>query len=126
MPIEVLTREEVEKLVEEKLKKLLLETEIWKKITELELSTIKLRDDIAELTMREAAVAQPEPVETVLARDLGQRTSVLEIRTTLDSVTLKPKGYLGPQDFRAVSEVVRKYGGFWSSQTRMFIVRKRG
>jgi hypothetical protein len=101
-------------------------TEIWKKITELELSTAKLRDDIAKLTIREAPVAQPKPVEAVLARDLAQRTSLLEIRTTLDSVTLKPKGYLGPQDFRAVSEVVRKYGGFWSSQTRMFIIRKRG
>ena len=39
MPIEVLTREEIEKVVEEKLKKLLLETEISKKIAELESST---------------------------------------------------------------------------------------
>ena len=100
-------------------------TEIWKKITELELSTAKLRDDIAKLTIREAPVAQPKPVEAVLARDLAQRTSLLEIRTRLDSVTLKPKGYLGPQDFRVVSEVVKKCGGFWSSQTRMFIIRKR-
>jgi len=85
----------------------------------------KLRDDIAKLTIREAPVAQPKPVEAVLARDLAQRTSLLEIRTRLDSVTLKPKGYLGPQDFRVVSEVVKKCGGFWSSQTRMFIIRKR-
>jgi hypothetical protein len=84
----------------------------------------KLRDDIAKLTMREAAVAQPEPVETVLARDLAERTSLPEIRTAFDSVTLKPKRYLGAQDFRAVSEVVRRHGGFWSSQRRMFVVRR--
>jgi len=125
MPIEVLTREEIEKLLDEKLKKLLSETGIWKKITELESSTAKLRDDIAKLSIREAVVAEPEPVAAALTRDLAQRADLLEIRTTLDSVTLKPKGYLGAQDFRAVSEIVRKRGGFWSSERRMFIVRKR-
>jgi hypothetical protein len=61
MPTEALTREEIEKLVEEKLKKLLSETKISKKIVELESSTAKLRDDIAKLSVKEAAVAQPEP-----------------------------------------------------------------
>jgi len=126
MPIEVLTREEVEKIVEEKLKKLLLETEISRKIAELESLTAKLRDAIAKLSIREAAVAGPEPVASSLTRDLAERVDLLEIRTTLDSVTLKPKGYLGAQDFRAVSDVVRKHGGLWSSERRMFIVRKRG
>jgi hypothetical protein len=125
MPIEVLTREEIEKVVEEKLKKLLLETEISKKIAELESSTAKLRDAIAKLAIKEAAVAEPEPVAASLTRDLAERVDLLEIRTTLDSVTLKPKGYLGAQDFRAVSDVVRKYGGLWSSERRTFIVRKR-
>jgi len=46
----------------------------------------------------EAAVAEPEPVAAALTRDL--------------------------RDFRAVSDIVRKYGGFWSSERRMFIVRK--
>jgi len=36
MPIEGLTKEEIEKLVEEKLKKLLADAEIWKRIVELE------------------------------------------------------------------------------------------
>jgi hypothetical protein len=53
MPIEILTREELEKLVEEKIRKLLSEMEIWKKIAELELSTAKLRDDIARLSVAE-------------------------------------------------------------------------
>jgi len=126
MPIEVLTREELEKLVEEKLKKLLSEMEISKKISELELSTAKLRDDIARLSVKEAQVPEPEPVAAGLTRDLAQRADLLEIRPATDSVTLKPKGYLGAQDFRAVSEIVRKHGGFWSSDRRMFIIRKRG
>lgn len=125
MPIEVLTREEIEKIVEEKLKKLLSEMEILKKIAELESSTSKLRDDIAKLSIKKAAVAEPEPVAATLTRDLAERVDLLQIRSTFDSVTLKPKGYLGAQEFRAVSDIVRKYGGFWSSERRMFIVRKR-
>jgi hypothetical protein len=126
MPIEVLTREELEKLVEEKLKKVLSEMEISKKIADLESSIAKLRDEIAKLSVKEAVVAEPEPVAAALTRDLVQRADLLEIRATVDSVTLKPKGYLGAQDFRAVTEIVRKHGGFWSSDRRMFIVRKRG
>jgi hypothetical protein len=126
MPIEVLTREELEKFVEEKLRKLLSEMEISKKIAELESSTAKLRDDIAKLSVKEAVVAEPQPVAAALTRELAQRADLLEIRATMDSVTLRPKGYLGAQDFRAVSEIVKKHGGSWSSDRRMFIVRKRG
>jgi len=126
MPIEVLTREELEKLVEEKLKKLLSEMDISKKIAELELSTVKLRDDIARLSVKEAQLHEPEPLAAAVTRDLVQRADLLEIRATVDSLTLKPKGYLGAQDFRAVSEIVKKHGGFWSPDRRMFIVRKCG
>jgi hypothetical protein len=126
MPIEVLTREEIEKIVEEKLKKLLLEMEVSKKIVELESSTAKLRDAVAKLTIKEAAVAKPEPLAAALTGDLAQLEDLLQIGITSGSVTLKPKAYLGAQDFRAVSEIVRKYGGSWSSERRMFIVRKRG
>jgi hypothetical protein len=90
-PIEILTRDEVEKLVEEKLKKLLSEMEISKKITELEFSIAKLRDDIAKLSIKEAVVAEPEPVAAALTRDLAQRAELLQIGTAVDSVTLKPK-----------------------------------
>lgn len=126
MPIEILTREELEKLVEEKLRKLLSEMEIWKKIAEVKSSIAKLSDEIAKLSVKEAVVAEPEPITAALTRELAQRADLLEIRATIDSVTLKPKGYLGAQDFRAVSEIVRKHGGFWSPDRRMFIVRKRG
>ena len=56
----------------------------------------------------------------------GALEDLLQIGITSGSVTLKPKRYLGAQDFRAVSEIVRKYGGSWSSERGMFIVRKRG
>jgi hypothetical protein len=125
MPIEVLTREEIERLVEEKLKKLLAEAEIWKKITELESSTVKLRDDIARVSIKQPAVAETDVLAAALVGDLADRVDLLEIRTTLDSVTLKPKGYLGSQDFRAVNEIVRRHGGSWSSERRVFVVRRR-
>jgi hypothetical protein len=127
MPIEVLTREEIEKIVEEKLEKLLLETEISKKIAELESSTAKLRDAIAKLSIKEAAVVEPEPVAAALTRDLAERADLLQIGITSGSVTLRPKRYLGAQEFRVVSDIVRKHGGSWSSERRMFIVPgKRG
>jgi hypothetical protein len=126
MPIEVLTREGIEKIVEEKLKKLLLDMEISKKIAQLESTVAKVKDDIAKPSIKEAAVAEPETVAAALTRDLAQLEALLQIGITSGSVTLKPKAYLGAQDFRAVSEIVRKYGGVWSSERRMFIVRKRG
>jgi hypothetical protein len=126
MPVEVLTREEIEKIVEEKLKKLLSEMGISKKIAELESSTTKLKDDIAKLSIKEAATPQPEPVAAALTRDLAQLEDLLQIAVTSTSVTLKPKRYLGAKGFRAVSEIVKKHGGAWLSERGMFIVRKRG
>lgn len=126
MPVEVLTKEDAEKVVEEKLRKLLAEMEIWKKIAEFESSIAKLRDDVAKLSVKESELPKPEPLTASLMKELGERVDLFEVRTTTDSVTLKPKRYLGAQDFRAVSDIVRKYGGFWSSERRTFIVRKRG
>jgi hypothetical protein len=123
MPVEVLTREEVEKMVEEKLRKLLLEMEISKKIAELEASSAKLKEDMAKLSIREAPVAKPEPVVAALTRDLAERADLLQIGITAGAVTLKPKRFLAAQDFRAVSDIVKKYGGSWSSQRRMFVVQ---
>jgi len=51
--------------------------------------------DIAKLSIKEGPVAKPEPLAVALARDLAER---------------------------AVSDIVRKYGGSWSSDRRMFIV----
>ena len=125
MPVEVLSKEEIERLVEEKLKKLLSDTEISKKIAELESSTAKLKDDLARLSVKEAA-AEPEPVAAALTKDLAQRADLLQLEIRGGSVTLKPKRYLAQQDFRAIAETVRKYGGSWSTQSRAFIIRKRG
>jgi hypothetical protein len=87
MPVEVLTREEIEKIVEEKLKKLLSEMGISKKMAELESSTTKLKNDIARLSVKEAALPQPESVAAALTRDLAQLEDLLQIGITSSSVT---------------------------------------
>ena len=98
--------------------------EISKKITGLESAAAKLHDDLGKLSLHKAAVAHAEPETVALTNDLAERADLLQIRATSDSVTLKPKNYLATQDFRAVSEIVRRHGGFWSSERRAFIVRK--
>jgi hypothetical protein len=82
--------------------------------------------DITRLSIKRGAVAKPEPVAAALTDDLAERVNLLQVEIRPVSVTLKPKSYLAQQDFMAISEIVRKYGGFWSSQNRTFIVRKRG
>jgi len=77
MPIEVLTREDVEKIVEEKLKKLLLEMEISKKITSFESAAAKLHDDLGKLSLHKAAVAYAEPETVALTNDLAERADLL-------------------------------------------------
>jgi ATP-dependent Clp protease ATP-binding subunit ClpA len=124
LPIEVLTREEIEKIVEEKLKKLLSEMRIAEKIAELKVSTSKLAEDVSRLATREAPVPSARPLVTALAKDLGPLADMLEIQDTKDSVTLRPKARLREQDFRTVRETVSQHGGLWSYQTRMFIVPK--
>lgn len=66
-----------------------------------------------------------EPLVETLKADLGERVGLLEIRVEGDLVILRPKGYLGSQHFRAVSEIVRKHGGNWAPDRRTFIIRKR-
>ena len=123
MPIEVLTRDEVEKIIEEKVKKLLAEMQISKKIADLEASNAKLVDNVNKVLLtREGRIAEAPPLATAIARDLGLLADQLQIQTTSDSVTLKPKTRLRDQDFRTVRQIVSEHGGFWSSQRRMFIV----
>jgi hypothetical protein len=123
MPIEVLTRDEVEKIVEEKLKRLLTDMQISKKIVGLEASDAKVLDAINKLLpTREGRAPEASPLATALTRDLGLLANQLQIQATADSVTLKPKARLRDQDFRMVRQSVGEHGGFWSSQRRMFIV----
>ncbi len=49
MPIEVLTKDEIERIVEEKLKKLLADMQISKKIADLEASSAKVINNINKL-----------------------------------------------------------------------------
>lgn len=121
MPIEVLTREEVEKIIEEKIKKFVVESDLARKIAELESLTRELKDNVAKLS---AAPLKPLGVREALVMDLAERADLLEILESKDSLMLRPKRYLGTQAFRAVSEIVRKHGGAWSSDRRMFIIKK--
>ena len=123
MPVEILTREEIEKIVEDKLKKLLSEMRIQEKIAELKSSTSKLTEDVSRLATREARPSA-HPLVTALAKDLGPLADMLEIQDTKDSVTLRPKARLRELDFGTVKETVSQHGGSWSSQRRMFIVPK--
>ena len=122
MPIEVPTREEIEKIVEEKLKKILSDLQIMKKIAELESSTVKLTEGLNKLSTKGAQMLPTDPLTAALTKDLGTLSDFLQIEGLPDSVTLKPKARLRDQEFRTVRETVIEHGGFWSSQKRMFIV----
>ena len=135
MPVEILTREEIERVIEEKFKKLMAErpptllegVELKKKVVELESSIVELKDKISSLS---TSLTGSKPVVTdslmeTLKAELGERTGLLEIRVEGNLVILRPKRYLGSQHFRPVVETVRKYGGNWTPERRAFIIRKR-
>lgn len=133
MPVEVLTREEVERIVEEKIRKLLTESvpasqgvdETRVEIAKLKAQIAEMSGRISDLAARPAAGAVPAPpIEDILRSELGGLAELLEIRSQPDQLTLRPRRYLGSQDFRSVSEVLRRHGGFWSSMNRFFIIRK--
>ena len=102
LPIEVLTREEIEKIVEDKLKKLFSDMRIAEKIAELKSSISKLTEDVGRLATREVPVPGAHPWVAALAKDLGPLADMLEIQDTKDSVTLRPKARLRQQDFITV------------------------
>jgi hypothetical protein len=122
VPVEVPTREEIEKMVEEKLKKVLSELQMINRIAALESSTTKLAEELRKISTREAQVPVTDPLTASLTKDLAGLAGLLQIQGTPDSVTLRPKARLRDQDFRTVRETVTDHGGFWSSQRRMFIV----
>jgi len=122
VPVEVPTNEELEKVVEEKLKKVLSDLQIMKKITELEFSTAKLARDLNRLSAKEPKEPTADPLTTALKGDLAQLADLLQIQGTPDTVTLRPKTRLRDEDFSTVKETIIEHGGFWSSQRRMFIV----
>jgi len=115
MPVEVLTKEDMEKIVEE----------LKKKIVELESSIVDLRNRVSNVPIVEPKVADMELVAQALLKELGERSNLLEISVGKDFVTLRTKRYLDMEDFRVVTDVVKKHNGFWSSEKRSFIIRKR-
>ena len=122
MPIEVPTREEIEKIVEEKLRKVLSDLQIMKKITELESLTAKITEDLKKLSTGQVQMPATDPLTAALTKNLSGLADLLQIQGASNSVTLKPKARLRDQDFRTVKETVSEHGGYWSSQRRMFIV----
>jgi hypothetical protein len=122
VPVEVPTNEELEKVVDEKLKKVLSDLQIMKRITELEFSIARLARDLNQLSAKEPKRFATDPLTTVLRKDLAQLADLLQIQGTADSVTLRPKTRLRDEDFRTVKETIIEHGGFWSSQRRTFIV----
>jgi hypothetical protein len=122
VPVEVPTREEIERIVEEKLKKVLLDLQIMKKIAELESSIAKLTEDLNKLSARAAQLPATDALIMALSKNLAGLADFFQIQGSSDSVTLKPKARLRDQDFRTVRETVIEHGGFWSSQKRMFVV----
>jgi len=122
VPIEVPTREEIEKIVEEKLMKVLSDLQIMKKITELESLTAKVTEDLKKLSTGQVQMPATDPLTAALTKNLSGLADLLQIQGASDSVTLKPKARLRDQDFRTVKETVSEHGGYWSSQRRMFIV----
>jgi hypothetical protein len=122
MPVQVLTGEEIEKIVEEKLKKVLSDLQIMKKIDELEASTAKLTADLNKLSTMHTQIVTKDPLAAALMKDLAGLAGLLEIQTQSDSVTLKVRARLRDQDFRTIRETVQEHGGFWSQQRKMFIV----
>ena len=130
MPVQILTREEVERLIDERLKTGTRAAAPPSAVGELTTRVAKLEEEVAQLIQkpeaaRQVAVeaARPKPIDQTLKAELGALTELLEFRLEKDQVILKPKKFLGRQNFRSVIEIVRKHGGRWSPQTQTFIVK---
>lgn len=130
LPVEVLTSEEIEKIVEEKIRKRSaemqqLDTEIKAEITMLKAQIAELTGRVNELSASPPSKAPVQPTfEDALRSELGGLAELLEIRSQPNQVTLRPRRYLGAQDFKSVSDAIRRHGGFWSSMNRAFIIRR--
>ena len=134
MPVEVLTREDVERMIEEKIKKTTEILPTQQTCSEISAEISKLRTEISEMAKRienlsTAAAVKPapsRPVDEILREELGQLAEALEMKRQVDQLVVRPLRYLGMRDFRLVSDAVRKHGGFWSRTNRVFIVKGSG
>ncbi len=119
MPVEVLTREELERLIRELSARLLEESGLSKRLSDLEASVNEVKNAIS----RQVSAPTPEPTYQALISDLGERARLLDIDLEKEPITMRVKQWLRFEDFRAVSEVVKKHGGTWSPEKRAFILR---
>jgi len=134
LPVEVLTSEDVERMIEEKIRKATETLPTQQTCSEIIAEISKLRTEISEMTKRienlsTAAAVQPSPsrpVEEALKEELGQLAEALEMRRQGDQLVIRPLRYLGMRDFRLVSDAVRRHGGFWHRMNRVFIVKGSG
>ena len=130
MPVQILTMEEVERLIDEKLKTAVQTAAPPSAVGELAVRVAKLEEEVAQLIQKPEAApqvavdaARPKSIDQTLKAELGAFAELLEFRLEKDQVILKPKKFLGRQNFRSVIEIVRKHSGRWSPQTQTFIVK---
>ena len=120
MPVKILTREEVEKLVKEVAWKLLEESGLLKRVSDLEASVNKLK----AAASTQPPPPKPEPTPKALLADLGEKAKLFDVDLRGDPAILRPKHWLRPEDFRAIGELVKRHGGSWSPEKRAFTLKK--
>jgi len=120
MPIEILGRGELDRLIRETFRKLIDESSLLERFSNLETTVNELK--LASL--KQFAVTAARSPHQALARDLGHRVRMLDINFEGDPITLRPKWWLRTEDFRAIVEVFRRHGGTWSPEKRASILDK--
>jgi len=121
LPVEVLTKEEMERILEARVSALL------EKISNLELAVAELKAKSS--TSSEKAViqrvAESKSLFEILNADLATHLSLVDIREERNLVSVRPRRYLPTPDFRAVGDIIGKHGGAWSPDRRAFLVWKK-
>jgi len=120
MPIEVLTRGELDRLIRETFTRLLEESGLSERLSNLELSVNELK----LASSKQPSAPASKPLQQALMADLGDRARFLDINLESDPVTLRPRQWLRTEDFRSIVETVRRHGGVWSPEKRVFIISK--
>ncbi len=119
MPVEILTKEEIEIKIEDMLRKIIEESPLSMRLSHLE----KEINDIKTLLTKKELPSKTSP-DHPLITDLREKVNLLEIRLEKKLIILKPKHWLNTEDFKEISEIVKKHGGAWSTEQRSFILKK--
>lgn len=134
MPVEIPTREEIEQIIEQKLKQATLEkpsvphviVELEARITKAEqtLENLARKLDALPTQQTTAEVGTPNTIEQTVRSELGPLADLLQFRSEKGQLILKPTKFLGRQNFKNVIEILRKHGGTWSPQSQAFTIRR--